>query len=330
MSIEEKLKTEYARKSRAINGASEMNPKVMASFRKNSVAGRTRSYRKQTKTTRWTIGVVLAVIVLSGFAYGSSKLLADDKFGRWSFQLRTASEDMTLDKAVLNEISTKREEIRSHLEPGESAYLYVSALAESSHSLYRSMPMIGVFQPILIDEFEGAEQLLTQSGIGVIIPMELPNQFRFKHAYQGEADISFSFTKDAPQIQQVLKKESKDTGKGITWMKIEDERKLLNKVTLIYSNAVGEQLSIMVEVISSDEHNMNLIAPKSVQYEELKVKGLNAHYTSSDSVPFSKSHFYQNVMWTETAGNSQYVINIGTESSNVPKGILVRAAEQLK
>ncbi|GKU77520.1 hypothetical protein [Paenibacillus sp. L3-i20] len=329
MSIEEKLTNEFARKSQQLNGTGEMDPKVMGAYRKSVMKGRKSLLRGSFGTTRWTIGIVIAVVLLSGFAYGGSKLLMEDKFGQWSFQLRTSSEEITLDDTTAKEVRESIAEIRAHLQPGESAYIYSAALAESPQSFIRIMGTFGIYQPVEINDWERAMEMLKAKTSIVNMPRELPDQFVFQSAHQGgfQYDIPVIVP---PDMVDKLQKESEDTGKQVTWMRALKDSHIPGDITFIYSNALNEQITITIRPITSDRTTQKMIAPKSVQYETFKVNGMNAHYTSNSQFFLSNSNYFQNLMWTQVNGKAQYVINAGSDSPKVKKETLVQTAKLLE
>ncbi|MFF2890353.1 hypothetical protein [Paenibacillus sp. NPDC057967] len=332
MSIEEKLRMEYKRKSRALSVPKEPAAEVMAAFRElsqDSKSGRQHSGSEKSAHRR-TAFWLTAILLLSGFAYGGGKLLFQNQLGLWSLQLFSGGEDMLLDEAVSEEIWSSLQNVKRQLQPGEAAMVYFAALAESVHPLYRNYPLFGIKEPLWLHESHAqVVSRMRKDGLRVSVPQTLPEQYAFDDAFRGEP-LSANAGLEGLQIIKRLRDETDVSGKRVAWMRMKEKEPASSLYTLTYVNEQGDTLLVTVEALAEQRVDQKWVVPNSTQVEELNMGGNKASYTSGEDVPFSASRYYQELSWSiidPSHANRQYIYRVGSESKGIGKAELLRLAE---
>ncbi|RJE86134.1 hypothetical protein D3P07_18810 [Paenibacillus sp. 1011MAR3C5] len=332
MSIEEKLRMEYKRKSRALSVPKEPAAKVVAAFRdmsQDSKSGRHHNGSEKSAHRR-TAFWLAAILLLSGFAYGGGKLLFQNQLGLWSLQLFSGGEDMLLDEAASEEIWSSLQDVKRELQPGEAAMVYFAALAESTHPLYRNYPLFGVKNSLWLQESHAqVVNRMRKDGLQVLVPETLPDGYVFSDAFQGEP-LSVNAGPEGLLIMEQLQDEIAVSGKRVAWARMKKYEPASNLYTLAYVHEQGDTLLVTVEALEEQRVDQRWVVPNSTQVEELNIRGNKASYTSGDDVPFSATRYYQEVSWSiidPSHANGQYIYRVGSESKKMGKAELLRLAE---
>lgn len=332
MSIEEKLRAEFRRRSEHVHAPVQPRAKVLFAFRNDALHNRhPASQRKRGSMGRHAVIWIAALAILAGFTYGGGKLLFHQQIGLWGMELRSGGEGMDLDKEMAREIYSSVQSVREQLQPGESAFVYLDVLAKSSHPLYRSLPIVGVRQPERITDRHQLEELLMQNGIRRSMPFELPRGFEFEYAYEGMPVLSPIGT-EGMRLKTMLRDEIEATGKRVAWMRIEMQGQDKQRAyTWMYAGSANARLSVTAEAISRKEITYNGIVPDTAEVEEIEINGAKGLYTSNERYPFAESLYYQELSWTRANEDEiQIVYRIGTDSRDVTREELLEIARYIE
>lgn len=334
MSIEERLRAEYQRKSHALSVPAEPSAEVMTAFRGMAQDDPKKRHRSKNggASHRRTVLWLAAILLLSGFAYGG-KLLFHNQLGLWSVQLFSGGDDMVLDTDTAEEIWSSLQEVKRELQPGEAAMVYFVSLAESSNPLYRNYPLFGVKEPLWLHESHTqVVNRMRKDGLHMSVPDRLSgvaDQYIFDDAFRGEP-LGATAGPEGLQMIKLLKDETDASGKRVAWIRMTELEPPASLYTLTYVNELGDTVLVTLEALEEQRSEMKWVVPGSTQIEELDVGGTKASYISGDDVPFSTSRYYQELSWSvidhRNAGK-QYVYRVGSESKRIEKAELLRLAE---
>ncbi|MFD0590375.1 hypothetical protein ACFQZE_20515 [Paenibacillus sp. GCM10027627] len=331
MSIEEKLKCEYKRLAQNLSAPAAMRSEVMEEFR-NEFGSRAVGKGGRRPPLKRIAIYAAVILLLSGFAYGGGKVLFQEREGLWGIQIRSAEEAAPLGTEAVAEIRRSLREVREQLQPGESAVVYLAALADSPVAFYRHNPMMGVKQPLLIAQKERIDGMMNEDGFDDLLPESLSGGYHFQSGYKGEPSIRATIGVEGMEAKDTLSKEVRTSGEKYSWKKVRSHEQLILGYTYLYQNESGKQLLVMVEALTEEITLQTVAAPGSKPLERLDIGGASGVYAEQNDSPFVESGYYQELTWTQLkeAGESkQYVYRVGSEQSSVTKEELLAAAEGL-
>ncbi|TBL77259.1 hypothetical protein [Paenibacillus thalictri] len=329
MSIEQKLRQEYGMQAQRLVSPSSLDTRVLERFRQET-AGSRKAVRPVSRILfRNALVAVVVFVLLSGFAYAGGKLLFIDKSGSWRIEHRTGGNDFALQHITAEQIRSSLKQVKSELAAGETAVVYFAELEKEANPLYREMPLLVVSNMAPITDWEvWSSMWKAGEGLSLAPSQRLGDGFQFQEGKEGYAYGGVMSTEGVAQLGP-LRQEAKETGRSVVWHQLPTSDVPVEAYTATYRNAEGERIFVTMQAAAAEEITEKVTVPDSIRYEEVPLHGLKAHYQKNDSFLFSETGQFANLLWIQPATSGTIKIDVGSDSPNVTKERLVRAAEGL-
>lgn len=266
-----------------------------------------------------TMAVVIAV--LSGFT-GYYFLKINDQ--RVSIQYKQPL-SAVFDAGMAAGIYDKVAEVRSKLNPGESAVLYVPSLAEK-FPRQEMLALLSVSRPLTTPDFEEWHDTL-KSRLGHDgLATAVLDSWTFEYGQQ-EQPYGGAIGNNEVELLEDLQQESLLSGGAPAWMKVKRNSDASNAFTAFYHNDHQEELYITMTIFE-EKMDIRMISSLS-EAEELDLQGINAHYLRTEPFMLSSSNQMQTVEWLQSYDDYTLVYGVGSTSPEMTKEELISVVAEL-
>ncbi|GIO92389.1 hypothetical protein [Paenibacillus lactis] len=325
MSIEQQLKDDFQQNDKNVVCPPSIDIRVMNAYRERMLEEI--GVQSMGRRRRWSkaVMVILLIAVVSGFAYAGRTLLFEETKGNMTMSAETL-EELKLSKAQLERISKARNEVKTQLNPGESAVIYLTDMGN-----VRSLPFIPVSQPDVNEDLDVWRKALMDRHFDRMPPESLLGTYRFAGGMELSPFGAYVGSEtDSAALLEELKAESEETGKDLIWRKTSVPASFpLLTYTTVYRNADQETLYLIMENAPDSKVKIQSLAPPSAEYEELDLNGHGAHYFKNDAYVYTDSHFYQEISWMIEQDGESIIYRLGSDSPAMTKEKLMEAAKNL-
>lgn len=322
MSIEQQLKEAFKQDDNLIKRPPALDTRIAAEFRRQMMVSKGElNMRKRWTASKLVFIALIAVMILSGFAYAGTKLLFTDEKGRFSITARS-SEHLNLDAETLQSVRQSLKEIKAQLAPGESAVVYMSEFDFQGGWL-------SAYQPVAVTGLDQWKSQLQERNMDGNLPASLPGSFQFAEGIWGNPFSAFLGLDDL-ELWNELRAESKQTGNTLLWSKSSQTQNWTSTdFTTVYRNADEDTIYLTLDVLNEAAVKAEQLAPSNNEYEELQWDGLKVHYTKTTQWMYSDSNFYQDLMWIQENDGKTTIFHLGSDSLNLTKEQLIEIAKSL-
>jgi hypothetical protein len=275
--------------------------------------------RRSAFTVFATMAVIIAV--LSGFT-GYYFLKINDQ--RVSIHYKQSLSD-SFDAGMAAAIYDKVAEVKSKLSLGESAVLYVPALADKfPHQ--KGLSLLPVSRPFTISDFEEWQNTFeSRLGHDGLAASALGN-WTFEYG-QLEPPYGGTIQDNMDGLLKDLQAESLLSGGAPAWTKVQSNGEASNVYTAFYHNENQTELYITMTIIE-EKTEFRLISSLS-EAEELGLPGINAHYLRTEPFMLSSSNQVQTVDWLESYDDYTLMYGVGSTSPEMTKEELLGVVAEL-
>jgi hypothetical protein len=327
LSIEQKLVEEFEQDSNHMRCPPSLDSRIATEYRQQMMDHRGELLlRRKWNRPRIVLVSIIAVMFICGFAYAGSKLLFADAKGKFSINVQS-NPQMELGKDALEKVRFSLKEVKSKLEPGETAIVYVPEfdIQVNGHQLW-----FRAYKPVTLTELEQWKAKLTEYDVEEKLPDSLLGSYKFVEGMEGYPFSAFIGSNDATSLLEEMKAESKKTGSKMLWRKtavLPD--KPTSPYTSVFRNSNQNTIYLTCDIVSGPSVKYETMSPPNTSYEELELNGLKAHYTKSEQSLYGDSTIYQDVMWIKESEGKTVVYHVGSDSLDMTKEQLVEIAKSL-
>lgn len=331
MSIEEILKQQYDQMSSKLSAPPDLDAHVIALIAAESNKERGSHLMKRTfgarRNLRLMVGIMMIALLLSGFGFAAQKLLFHKEQGMIQTEVWTTS-DLSLDETLRTNIQESLDAVKRQLQEDEQAIVYVAALENSKHPLYKQNPLLSVSKRSVIADLEAWKNTIHAAGIRESIANQLDVQFYFKG---GKEEPAFGGMLSAVDLDQLgsLRDEALKENKNYAWMlRHPDENLPMDIYTTIYTNGSGEHIYVQMDH-SKEKVKLKLTSPDHIIHDRLDINGVEALYMEQDGFLFSTTGIIRELSWMPEHSDS-VIVRVLTDSRSISKDQLIQAAHSLQ
>ncbi|OXM84885.1 hypothetical protein [Paenibacillus rigui] len=333
MSIEQQLKVQFRQEADSMVRPLQLDERIEQIYQESVSTHDVPSVKALRSRTPYGRVVVLAACLLlfSGIAYGSTVLysLYSDRF---SMEVSNAAE-LRFTTGQLQEIYHSMQQVRDQLAPGQSAWVYISALDSIQlPNAPAGTGLIRVNHPISYTDLDQWKQLAEQSLGRVKLPAALPEGFQFNRGELESLTGPVSAT-EVKSYYEPLKKKAAEEGKPMAWQEVTGSSpESAASPRLLFTNIRQEQIEISVTRLTEPERSIHvkLGMGEGSSTEKVQVAGKDAYYSVNANNFLSETGLYKDIQWLEAESGQTSIYHVSSPSREVTKEELVFVANQLK
>ncbi|MEI7025174.1 hypothetical protein [Paenibacillus sp. y28] len=267
--------------------------------------------------------VAVSLFVFTGAAYASGWLYS---LYSGSVSMQTAaSAQLDLPEDIRAAVRSSWDEVRSGLQPGESAWVYNRQLAD------RKLPgVILITNPEAYPSLADWKQHVKSKYTAIKVPAMLPEGFVFT---RGEMQSPISGTLDVEageQARKALEKKAIAGGQGMAWQHAAVA--VPEQPGLLYSNDRGAQIELRYHLLPVEDKELHVELQRggSAAAEKVSVWGHAAYFVSESSSLLSETGQMKDLSWLEQESGRTIIYTLSSASPDVSKADLLLIAEHME
>jgi hypothetical protein len=335
MSIEDQLKIEFKQAAEQFKRPPELDRQIEQDFealiqKKASSSG---WLIRNNKYARIAI-LGCCLLLFSGVAYASS-VLYNLHENRVNLEASSDSQFNFTAEEIKQIIGAIRE-VRSQLEPGESALVYIAVLDKIKLSGAFKAGLSRVNNPQPYTEINQWRELTKKTFGDLKIPTLVPDGFAFAkgelESPVGNIDLAV-YKKYYP----VLKKKAATAKSIVAWEKAGPEAANQEKAVteiprLVYVNKNQDQIEVSYTLVPKSDKNIQikLSMSGSTTVGKVHVADYDAYYTVNAHNFMTDTGMMKTVNWMEQRDGQTIIYNVSTPSMHVTEDQLLLVANHLQ
>lgn len=331
MLLEKQLSEEYKEKAATLHSPIALKRHVANLYENYHQTTKKGLFKKLYFSTKLQKVAVFSLlfIMLTGFGIASTKYLFDLNSDIVRIEVSVDSQ-LKLQSVSGEQLRADLTNIKEQLAPGETALVYLADLENEKHHLFRDIAGAVITNPILIEDYDHALQLLQANFHTAKLPIIKSNEFHFLNAFPNYPQLTSGFDIQALKKLDELKLEAKRAGERVVWHKLETYTPIIPVVTLTYLNQQGEEVYVVLEKMDDIKTEMRITLGAEASYEKLNVNGSQAYYINNPEHIFSKSGQYQEIAWIVQNETETLIYHVASDSLNISKDDLLFLAKNIQ
>lgn len=327
MSIEQQLQQHFHKHAEKLHIPTEIDNKIQKVLQTQHFAADSNVKRKSSRRFSRFALIAIVVLLLSGFAFATTQLLFNTYNEKVSYSYYVDS-TLTLQHITGEEIRDALNYVKSQLEVGETAVVYLTDYAKEKHPLIQQYPLLSVTNPYTEKDYKHWQTSLTQVLHGYKLPESLLNTYSFVGGHSGYPLYSNGITPNMDQLTDSLRKEAKETKSKLVWKKIVPENSPITAYTSIYKHSNGDDVYITMELYPDEPLMVESFTSEAMTNGQINIDGKEAFYSHSKNI-FSDTDEYQDLFWMENIDGQTVIYRIGTTSVQLTQEDLIQIAKHM-
>lgn len=326
MSIEEQLKTEFHHKAHTLKQPPQLDARVRQLYGDHVKKVEISMYK--SKFMKVAI-IALLVAVVSGFGYITAQIVfqTESEHVKLSY---SADTELTLQYTTGKEVRASLNGVKEQLSDGESAVVYLDALAREDHPLFQQYPVLLVSKPIIYNSMEESIERLEQYTSHYKTPSQLPEHFSFIGGKM-EHPLGGMMSPENDALIEELLDQAKRTSEAVIWKENKQQGvEFMHVFTFIYGNEEQAEIYISLQIIEDGGIAIEGTAGADMNYATVNIGDVVGHYMENNSFFLSNTDHYKSITWLEQIDTQTIIYEISSESLRVTKEDLILIADGMK